>query len=171
MKQKFHLWIVHLLFSIILSDKIESMKKKHIYLILLILWMTLIFCLSNQPASDSSNLSNGLLNRILYILNIQVNPQLKEFLEKFIRKLAHFVEYFVLGLLMLMTLKGYKVKNAYLVAFILCVIYASSDEFHQSFVLNRYASVFDVLLDSSGSFLAIFFSNLIDNKCCQGKKH
>ena len=41
-------------------------------------------------------------------------------------------------------------------AFLICVLYAISDEIHQLFVPGRAGQVRDVLIDSSGSFLGIF---------------
>lgn len=44
-----------------------------------------------------------------------------------------------------------KLKYAWLLAF----LYAISDEFHQSFVVGRYASWVDVLIDSAGAAIAL----------------
>jgi VanZ family protein len=44
-----------------------------------------------------------------------------------------------------------------LAAGVICVGVASSDEFHQLFVYGRGASVKDVLIDSSGAFVGIYF--------------
>lgn len=132
-------------------------------------WMGVIFYLSSQPAADSSELSNGLLDSILSFLRIQVEPNTKEFLEKLIRKLAHLVEYAILGLFAIKTLKNFNVKKACYLAILLCVIYAISDEIHQTFILNRYGSASDVLLDSLGSFLSVFFVHLIENNASKRK--
>jgi VanZ family protein len=40
---------------------------------------------------------------------------------------------------------------------LLVILYAASDEFHQSFVPSREASVLDVLIDTAGSVLALLF--------------
>jgi len=74
-----------------------------------------------------------------------------------IRKTAHFVEYFVLSLLILRGLRAGR-KEAHLrwavAAVLLAVAYAALDEFHQSFVPGRTAAVSDVLLDSTGGAAA-----------------
>ena len=40
-------------------------------------------------------------------------------------------------------------------AFILTVLYAASDEFHQSFTPNRHPSLWDVLIDAAGATTAL----------------
>ena len=40
-------------------------------------------------------------------------------------------------------------------AFILTVLYAASDEFHQSFTPSRYPSPWDVLIDAAGAATAL----------------
>jgi VanZ family protein len=61
-----------------------------------------------------------------------------------LRKLAHAAEYAVLGLLL-----ARAVRNASL-AVALGVLYAISDEVHQSFVAGRQGSPLDVLVDAVG---------------------
>lgn len=77
----------------------------------------------------------------------------------FIRKLAHVSEYAVLAVLLYRavvhtTLKGRRALSAALVL-VLCATYAASDEFHQSFVPSRTASVRDVMIDICGATLAL----------------
>ena len=78
-------------------------------------------------------------------------------LHAFIRKMAHFVEYFIFSLLILRAIRGER-RGARLgwalAAIALVGGYAALDEFHQSFVPGRTASVWDVLLDTSGGVLA-----------------
>ena len=47
------------------------------------------------------------------------------------------------------------INKKYLLAFLICVIYAISDEIHQLFVPGRAGQVRDVLIDSAGSLLGI----------------
>lgn len=71
------------------------------------------------------------------------------------RKLAHFCEYAVLfiGMRWVLSTVARKRSNRVLslAAFLLCALYAISDEWHQSFVPDRTPSAFDVLLDSCGA--------------------
>lgn len=72
-------------------------------------------------------------------------------------KLIHFLEYMLLSLLLLMalgeTFSGSARTVLGIIAFTIAVIYAASDEFHQSFVPGRNADVADWLADSFGAAL------------------
>ena len=68
----------------------------------------------------------------------------------------HFTEYAFLSLFLNRALKvrGFaRVKRFYWV-FILCLLYALSDEWHQSFVPGRTASLYDIIVDGLGAFVA-----------------
>lgn len=72
-------------------------------------------------------------------------------------KLLHFLEYMLLALLLLRALSktfpGRLPITLGIIAFIIAVIYAASDEFHQSFVPGRNADALDWLADSFGAAL------------------
>ena len=77
------------------------------------------------------------------------------------KKTAHMAEYFILYYLLHRALKFSHPKSKFnwLIAFILCVLYALSDEWHQSFVSGRTASLRDVGYDTLGvsiAFLRIY---------------
>jgi len=72
------------------------------------------------------------------------------------RKIAHVTEYAILAALVLRALKAHKVKRAFLLTLIIIIVYAISDEFHQSFVPGRVGSWEDVVIDVMGGFIAIF---------------
>ncbi len=73
------------------------------------------------------------------------------------RKAAHLVEYGVLAFLVLRALAagGAGRKKALLGAFLFAVVFAASDEWHQTFVPGRYGKVRDVALDALGAALAL----------------
>ena len=82
----------------------------------------------------------------------------------YLRKGAHLFEYAILSLLYYRSInKGFKDWSFYssLLALIFSILYAASDELHQSFVPQRFASPVDVLIDSSGAFLAQFVLLLV----------
>ncbi|MGI8580434.1 MAG: VanZ family protein [Solirubrobacteraceae bacterium] len=66
------------------------------------------------------------------------------------RKIVHATEYGVLFLLWIRVL-GYRRAAA---AAAICVLYACSDEFHQTFVHGRHGTPVDVLIDSTGVAIA-----------------
>jgi VanZ family protein len=75
----------------------------------------------------------------------------------FVKKGAHTVGY---GLLALSYLRALPKRN-YLLAWILALLYAAADEFHQSFVPGRNASLIDVVVfDNIGAALALFLYSL-----------
>lgn len=72
-------------------------------------------------------------------------------------KILHFGAYFVMALFSWRALRHTHVKNLHLalVCLSFCSLYGLSDEWHQSFVAGRTASVFDWLADSLGAALAV----------------
>jgi VanZ family protein len=71
-----------------------------------------------------------------------------------LRKLAHVTEYLVLTVLLLRALRRCKLAAAVPVAIVAALAYASSDEWHQSFVPGRTATPRDVAIDGIGIALA-----------------
>ena len=135
--------------------------KKYISLILLILWMIIIFIMSNFNSDASSNQSSfiiDILNKIIKIENI-------DFITFIIRKLAHLTEYLILGILMINCLKNFNIKSYFSLSIILCIMYAYSDEIHQLFISGRNGKIIDVIIDSIGSILGIIiYKKLLSKK-------
>jgi VanZ family protein len=120
------------------------MKSEHFLNILwrygvpLLAWMIIIFVLSAMPGSGST-----------------YSPMpVSLYLE---RKGAHVAEYFVLTVLAWRFFRNALVQNetkALLGAVFFSLLYAISDEFHQSFVFGREGKGSDVFIDSLGIALA-----------------
>lgn len=53
------------------------------------------------------------------------------------------------------SLPGLTRWQAFFLALFFCVLYGISDEFHQSFVPGRTASLFDVMVDSAGGLSGV----------------
>ena len=94
--------------------------------------MGLIFFLSAQPDLDTGL---GTLDLIL-------------------RKLAHMTEYALLTMLWAWALQPVT-RAGIPIAAAIAVLYAVSDEYHQTFVAGRAGTVTDVLIDSAGVAVAI----------------
>lgn len=137
--------------------------KKTINIILTITWMAFIFIMSSFNSTESSNQSNFIVNFIVDIFNIN-NIEL---LSLIIRKLAHFTEYFILGILVYNMIHSYN-KKSY-IAIIICILYAISDEIHQSFVPGRSCQILDMTIDSLGAIAGIYLLQII-NKHIISKK-
>ena len=52
-------------------------------------------------------------------------------------------------------------KKTAIFSFLFSVLYASSDEFHQTFVVGRDGNIVDVLIDSSGTLVGILLSSIV----------
>ena len=139
------------------------MTKKMFKLTLLIGWMLLIFLFSNDTGEVSTKKSDGLIiGTIEFLLERDLTDAEKiKYVDWFVtpvRKGAHLLVYFVLGYLMIYTLKEFRLvdKRTYIYAVILCMLYAVSDEVHQYFVPGRSAEVIDVVIDTVGSSLGVW---------------
>lgn len=110
-------------------------------------WMALIFWLSAQP--DLPRPPNDLLNLVL-------------------RKGAHFTAYAVLALCYLYGLGDSRPWHRRL-ALLLAILYAVSDEYHQSWTPKRQPALVDVLIDSAGAFTAIALWSRLGGQAIVGK--
>lgn len=70
-----------------------------------------------------------------------------------LKKSAHVFEYAVLYFLILRALQK-RTPKTYLIAFIFSLLYALSDEYHQSFTPGRYPKLIDVGFDTLGMGLS-----------------
>ena len=147
-----------------MKDKIIILRKILPWA-LVILWMVVIFIFSHQPAIESNELSSGITIMIADIVekvapdNVldQVN------LNHIIRKCAHFGVYMILGILVANALiKSNRPRHrVILLALLICILYAISDEAHQLFIPGRSGQVTDVLIDSTGGLVGILLINAI----------
>ena len=132
------------------------MLKKIVLWISVISVMVLIFCLSSEPAVESSERS-----RMFVIF-----PFLSQYT---VRKSAHFFIYMVLTFLVYRLLMQYKNdinflsmgKNIYYMTILTVFLYAVSDEIHQYFIPGRACRATDVLIDVLGGVTGLVFSNII----------
>ncbi len=140
-----------------------------ILIILLLCTFYIIFGFSSQDGETSGTLSRKITENILKIsdkYNMLEDEQKNEVLEKtetIIRKLAHFSIYTVVGLLLMGLLTTYKIKDKWriLLSLLIGIIYAVSDEFHQSFSPGRTPSIKDVGIDTLGVIVGILLLILI----------
>lgn len=139
--------------------------KDKVLIILAIIWMGVIFMFSAQVSDESKSSSNkvtsAVVNTVISIKkeNISEEKRQKIIEDKtfIVRKTAHFTEYFILGLILILYLQTKeRLTTKYIIlAIIFCVLYATSDEIHQLFVDGRSCKIIDILIDTCGSSLAI----------------
>lgn len=76
-----------------------------------------------------------------------------------IRKAGHFVEYAILALLLARAFRtssrDFLRNHWFAISLTFVALYALSDEFHQSFVSSRTASIYDCLIDTAGGLAAL----------------
>ncbi|MGB6409125.1 MAG: VanZ family protein [Planococcus donghaensis] len=111
---------------------------KHISWIAVFSWMAVIFYLSHQPGSVSSQLSSGIVAALLSVFEgvvSQLDMDIESF-HTFVRKNAHFFAYFILGLLSLNAWKSSGVRGVkqLMLGFGISVLFAITDEVHQLFI-------------------------------------
>ena len=119
----------------------------------LIAWLAFI----SYASSDSFNAGNT--SRIIGPLVLWLFPNTSAdtlaTIHFITRKLAHFTEYAILGFLAARAFRPF--SRWFLISAVLIVVYALIDEYHQSFVPSRTASIFDSLIDMAGGITALIF--------------
>ncbi len=109
-----------------------------------IAYLIIIFIFSSIPGDDLPDLSYTISDKII-----------------------HALIYFFAFLLFYISLShtrrdSFFHKNSILFSIIFATIYALSDEFHQSFVPNRDADIFDFLADFAGVLAGFIFIIILD---------
>ena len=140
-----------------------------ITLILLVLTFISIFNFSNQDGQTSGGLSRKVARKMVdvfpYTKNLKEEAKSKivEKSQPIIRKGAHLSIYTLVGILIMSFISTYKIhlKYKFLISIFVGLIYACSDEIHQSFIPGRTASVIDVGIDTLGVVLGIILILII----------
>lgn len=142
----------------------------HLLWVPVIVMMVLIFSMSAKRGEQSAGMSRQVSVKVIQMKTNVMQEQLEEKeveqqaekMEYYIRKLAHFSEYALLAICVIIALRysaGRKGRSLYLLSEAICIIYALVDEVHQIFVSGRSGQLFDVLIDSVGAAtgLAVVF--------------
>jgi VanZ family protein len=122
-------------------------------------WAALIFVFSTDyfSSSNTSSIFRALLSRLPSgISALEIDD-----VHLAIRKLGHWSEYLVFALLLLRALKNdsdrrWELRHASW-SLALVLLYAISDELHQTFVATRTASISDVMVDVFGGICGILW--------------
>ncbi len=119
----------------------------------LVIWLAFI----SYASSDSFNAGNTsrIIGPLVLWLFPNTSPETMATIHFITRKLAHFTEYAILGFL---AARAFRTSPRwFLISAVLIVVYALLDEYHQSFVPSRTASIFDSLIDMAGGISALIF--------------
>jgi len=128
------------------------------YWLPVLLWILVIFIGSSDLMSAEH--TSRLLVPLLLWLKPDITAEAIVQIHFLLRKCAHLTEYAILAILLRRALyRGTNLRAKPWVFFMailfVCGIFAASDEFHQSFVPSRTASLNDVLIDISGAFFGL----------------
>ena len=123
----------------------------------LVIWATFIFIASSSLLSASH--TGAVVGPLLHWLFPRASEARLATIHFFIRKAAHFTEYAILALL---AARAFRTSSRQMlrtrwfwVSLLFVVAYSLSDEFHQSFVPSRTASIYDSMIDSAGGLTAL----------------
>ncbi len=141
--------------------------KKVVSVLAVIGWMCMIFHYSDQPAAESTKISDTVCYRMINAVDDWfsrgfTNAQKEAYAEAItypVRKAAHMTEYAILALLILNCMHQFlghmHRRSYYLFAQAGASLYAAADEFHQRFVPGRSGNLTDVGIDSVGAAVAL----------------
>jgi VanZ family protein len=116
-------------------------------------WMSVIFFFSTDLFSGAN--TSSFLSPLLSSLFPAISADQIDAIHLALRKLGHWSEYFILASLLMRALREEFPRQTRIARWAWCVLlttlYAASDEWHQSFVPSRTASLADVTIDSFGA--------------------
>jgi VanZ family protein len=112
-----------------------------------------------STAAYSGSVTGWLLAQLLHLLHIHLTPHTFATIHFLIRKLAHLSEYAIFGLLLYHSFQprhpeGWNARRAF-AALVVAGLFSLTDEYHQSFVPGRSASLLDCGFDTAGALLGL----------------
>ena len=141
-------------------------RKRFLLWSAVLVWMGVIFFFSSQTAPESSGQSGILIRTILSwfdssfetLTSVQQELRIEEW-QHIVRKLAHMTIYAILGMLCMGALYTHRLQTGHRpsIALAISVLYAVSDEWHQTMVPGRSGELRDVCIDSFGALLGVLF--------------
>jgi len=122
----------------------------------LIFWAVLIFIGSGSLLSAEHT---SIIIRAIKRLFPSASPDFLSWFHFLFRKAGHLTEYAILAILGVRALRNsshpFIQRHRYTVSLLLAVAYALTDEFHQSFVPSRTATIHDSMIDAAGAIMAL----------------
>jgi VanZ family protein len=139
-----------------INDRISHPSALSRYLPLLV-WIAFISFASSGSFSASN--TSLIVGPILHWLFPNASPDTLDVMHAIVRKIAHFLEYALLGVLAARAFRGSSKAAVrghwFYISVALIVVYALVDEYHQSFVASRTASIYDSFIDMAGGLTAV----------------
>ena len=135
--------------------------KKNLLLILIIICITFIFYNSFKNAEQSIKESGrvaGVIEKVVDIVYKGNPPEKVDYFFKItfgnvLRDSAHFFEFFILGILVILYSDKFKISvfRRFILVLLFCILIALLDETIQLFSIGRAFELSDLALDGSGS--------------------
>jgi len=148
--------------------------RSYLALLPAVLIMGLIFQMSANEAEESTEqsmwVSYCLVDAGSFLFGQELDPGEREVkalgMEEVVRKCAHMTEYAILTLSVWFAMVFWtnSKKMLYFSTVLFCVFYASTDEYHQTFVRGRSGKIQDVFVDSVGILLMTALLYFIDRR-------
>lgn len=132
------------------------------YWLPVLLWMGLIFWMSTGTFSASNTFN--VLQQVLRSIDPSISNSTVRLINNSLRKAGHVTEFYISGMLVFRAFRSgsnepHMLRWAILSA-VFIVLFAVGDEFHQSYVASRTASLLDVGIDTGGGLIAVCVSML-----------
>lgn len=143
-----------------LRDLWEERNLKKLLWVLLFLNMAAIFVLSATPADMSTVESDAIVALPKSVFDL-ANPELADdeaifkMFQVAVRKTAHFLEFATLSVWAAGLLALYRMRFPYLLGGAFSILYAVSDELHQTFVPGREGKITDWAIDALGAIFGV----------------
>jgi len=145
--------------------------KKNLLLILILICVTFIFFNSSKNAEQSIKESSrvaGVIEKVVDLVYKGNPPEnvayfFKTTFGNVLRDCAHFFEFFILGILVMLYSDKFKISvfRRFIFAILFCILIALIDETMQIFSPGRAFELIDLALDGSGSIVGSLLIFLI----------
>lgn len=132
---------------------------------LVVIWMIMIFILSGMNSVESNSKSKVIVGKIISevshkendisVMN-EIDQNNLDNANYIFRKIAHATVYLILSFFIcnfLYQLKKRNIKNNYIISVFISLLYAITDEYHQTFIIGRNGNYQDVLIDLMGAII------------------
>lgn len=143
-------------------------KKALIRVLLCVIWIVLIFYNGTRPGKISQKSSHEVIKVASKVMHIKTSSidkpgiQLSE-INYYVRKNAHFIQYFILSILLCSAARQFKLcttSQIFIILFLL-LLFPLIDEVIQKYIPGRTSNIFDIVIDFSGGVLAMIISNIL----------
>ena len=150
----------------------SSVRQIHLAWLPVALWMALIFCASTDLGAPRQ--TSRILLPVLRWLIPDISATALNRAQLLVRKTGHALGYAVLAVLISRARRRIRqnseppcLRRDATIALVLTVLYAATDEWHQTFTASRQGSVADVALDATGAVAGLALLWLWDRRRCR----